>query len=74
MQPKLPTSITKSRGHKITFNNVNPKLPYRLSWKVARQGGSPGFDVEMHRDSNREGAQEFAERWRVKMPPGQPRG
>lgn len=46
----------------------NLKKPYRLSWKVARRGMTPGFDVEMHRDSDREGAEEFAARWKVKMP------
>ncbi len=71
--PNQPATISKSRGHKITYSIGNPKLPYRLSWKVARQGARAGFDVEMHRDSDREGAEEFAARWKVKMPPARGR-
>jgi hypothetical protein len=62
-------TLSKSRGHKITYAIGNPEKPYKLSWKVTRQGNSPGFDVEMHRNSDEEGAREFANRWGVKMPP-----
>ncbi len=58
----------KSRGHMVKYNAGNLKKPYRLSWKVTRQGNSMGFDVEMYRDSDRKGAEEFAARWKVKMP------
>lgn len=66
-----PPKITKSRNHKI-LNNIGPqavRLPYKLTWEVKRQGSSPGFPVQMNRPSDREGAEEFAERWRVKLPP-----
>jgi hypothetical protein len=67
--PDTPT-ISKSRNHKIT-NNFGPsaaKKPFKLLWSVKRQGGDPGFDVQMNRTSDRDGAEEFARRWGVIMP------
>lgn len=46
------------------------KLPFKLMWQVTRQGSQAGFPVQMQRPSTREGAEEFAARWGVKMPVG----
>lgn len=67
----------KSSNHKIMMNHGLPspgkqKMPYKLMWTVKRQGSSPGFPVQMHRTSDREGAEEFAARWGVKMPKSTP--
>lgn len=59
--------IAKSRNHQIV-NNPDPKHPYRLLWEVPRRGASMGFPVKMHRDTDREGAVEFANRWGLKQP------
>jgi len=37
---------------------------------VPRRGATLGMPVTMHRDSDLEGAREFANRWGVKLPPG----
>jgi len=68
----MPTSvISKSRNHRITSNpNYNTQHPYRLLWDVPRRGATLGMPVTMHRDSDLEGAREFANRWGVKLPPG----
>jgi hypothetical protein len=62
-----PIPIAKSRNHRIG-SSQNPQKPYRLLWDVPRQGASLGMPVTMHRDSNREGAVEFANRWGLKQP------
>lgn len=64
------TEISKSRNHKILSNYSNPQHPFRLQWEVNRRGAAVGFAVKMHRDTDREGAEEFANRWNVKMPAG----
>jgi len=67
--------IAKSRNHRITSNpNYNTQHPYRLLWDVPRRSSSTGLatlgmPVTMHRDSDLEGAREFADRWGVKLPP-----
>ncbi len=73
--PPLPAKGGKSTNHKIEFNREpaapgSKPHPYKLLWSVKRQGSSMGFPVQMNRPSDREGAEEFAERWGVKMPAG----
>lgn len=62
-----PIVIAKSRNHQIV-SNPDVKHPYRLLWEVPRRGGSMGFPVKQHRDTDREGAVEFANRWGLKVP------
>lgn len=63
----MPVLIAKSRNHQI-ISNPNPQKPYRLLWEVPRRGASQGFPVKQHRDTDREGAVEFANRWGLKTP------
>lgn len=65
----MPSTTGKSWGHKISNSIGDLKHPYKLSWKVKRQGMAPGFAVEMHRNSDEAGAQEFANRWGLKFTP-----
>lgn len=65
----MPVSISKSRNHRIT-SNPDVKHPYRLMWDVPRRGQTLGMPVTMHRDTDRQGAEEFANRWGVKLPAG----
>ena len=68
-RPVPPVAISKSRNHKI-ISNPNAQHPYRLLWDVPRRGQTLGMPVTMHRDSDIEGAREFAQRWGIKMPAG----
>lgn len=60
--------ISKSRNHQI-ISNPDVKHPYRLIWEVPRRGATLGLPVKMHRDSDEEGAREFAQRWGIKFNP-----
>ncbi len=62
-----PPIISKSRNHQIV-SNPDVKHPYRLLWEVPRRGSSMGFPVKQHRDTDRNGAVEFANRWGLKVP------
>lgn len=59
--------ISKSRDHQI-ISNPSTVHPYRLIWTVPRRGQTLGLPVKMHRDTDLEGAREFAQRWGIPLP------